>query len=521
MNLLLTIALTILQFVPSGDLGERIARNFNRLEEEKYQPNKVFLTEVESNDWPGDTEGRTILGLVMDAKASGREPKYLDEIIRRIPEHLNSQGYMGTIHPGIMHEQQLSGNGWMLRGLCEYYLWKNDDSVLDIIKSISYNLFAAGKGNYANYPIKPEDRDKNIGDASGSTSSQIGNWALCSDIGCVFIGMEGFIQAYSILKDESLKPIVEEMIDRFLQIDLIGIKAQTHASLTACRGLMRYYGITGNKKYAEEALKRWDLYKQYGMTEHFANYNWFRRYDTWTEPCAIVDSYLLAYQLWEYTKDSKFLDDAELIYYNALCRAQRENGGFGLDNCPGLASGTDNVGVHTYEAHWCCTMRGGEGLGRAAEYAFKLDGNKLYVPFYQSGTYKYDQGGKQLIIEEESEYPAKGRVSFSIKQNSFGKKIKLLIPVRPWMEDVVLFKNGKTLKISNPQDGFITIKSRLKKGDAVQMTFTNQEGKWPTLNSENTLPNSYKKHVGSVLLDENNKPIYLDYSFPRRVIFHD
>ena len=63
-----------------GELRDRLMRNFNRLEETKYQPDHVFLTEEESGYWPGDTEGRTILGLVMDARATGRTPLYLDEI---------------------------------------------------------------------------------------------------------------------------------------------------------------------------------------------------------------------------------------------------------------------------------------------------------------------------------------------------------------------------------------------------------------------------------------------------------
>ena len=81
------------------------------------------------------------------------------------------------------------------------------------------------------------------------------------------------------------------MIHRFLMIDPIKIKAQTHATLTACRGLMRYAEITGDTYYIDEAEKRWLLYKSDGMTENHENYNWFDRFDTWTEPCAIIDSY--------------------------------------------------------------------------------------------------------------------------------------------------------------------------------------------------------------------------------------
>ena len=109
-----------------GELRERVLQNLNRLEEEKYQPQNVFLTEEQSGNWPGDTEGRTILGLVMDAQASKRSPVYLERIIDMIPSKLNKKGYMGVVYEGKMSEQQLSGNGWMLRGLCACLLYTSD-----------------------------------------------------------------------------------------------------------------------------------------------------------------------------------------------------------------------------------------------------------------------------------------------------------------------------------------------------------------------------------------------------------
>ena len=221
---------------------------------------------------------------------------------------------MGIIYKDKMNEQQLSGNGWMLRGLCEYYAWKKDEKILQIITSIANNLFVKGKGFYAVYPIDPAVRDTNVGREAGTIQKTEGDWMLSSDIGCVFIGMDGLIHAYEYLRTPELKEVIEEMIHRFLMIDPIKIKAQTHATLTACRGLMRYAEITGDTYYIDEAEKRWLLYKSDGMTENHENYNWFDRFDTWTEPCAIIDSYLLAVQLWEHTMKPEYRDDAELIY---------------------------------------------------------------------------------------------------------------------------------------------------------------------------------------------------------------
>jgi hypothetical protein len=102
-----------------GTLERRICQNMQRLCEEKYQPDHVFLTMEQSGGWPGDTEGRTILALTLDAQALHTTSDNLKEILHRLPSHLNERGYMGPVYPDFIHEQQLSGNGWMLRGLCE------------------------------------------------------------------------------------------------------------------------------------------------------------------------------------------------------------------------------------------------------------------------------------------------------------------------------------------------------------------------------------------------------------------
>ncbi len=114
--------------------------NFDRLEQSEYQMPEVFREPA--YEWPADHEGRTILALTLLAQAVDRKPKYLEPIIEALPAHLNEKGYMGRIlTDGTADEQQLSGHSWMLRGLCEYYLWKKEDSILDMVKSMVNNLF--------------------------------------------------------------------------------------------------------------------------------------------------------------------------------------------------------------------------------------------------------------------------------------------------------------------------------------------------------------------------------------------
>ena len=451
-----------------GELRERLQRNFTRLHEDKYQPQHVFLTDEESGYWPGDTEGRTLLALVMDAQALRQEPLFLHRMMEQLPRHLNKQGYMGILYGDTISEQQLSGNGWLLRGLCEYYAWKGDKRILPIIRDIANNLFVKAQGRYSRYPIRPEQRRKDVGEASGTLQNVVDGWLLSSDVGCVFIGMEGLIHAYQYVGTPKMKEVIEEMIQRFLAIDLVDIKAQTHATLTACRGLIRYADLTGNRTLLDEAEKRWQLYKKYGMTANYENYNWFGRPDTWTEPCAIVDSYMLAVQLWQRTSKTEYRHDAELIYYNALCHTQRFNGGFGCDTCTSDEAGI--LSIHEPEAYWCCTMRGAEGLATAFRYSYLLQGDTLVVPFLRQSMLATGNEEKGFFsIRQTTEYPFSNQATLTIQENSRGINA-ISLPRLPWADETVFYLNGVPIT-PHEHNGFFVVKHSWQQGDTLTMTF--------------------------------------------------
>lgn len=446
-----------------GELFTRLQKNYDRMETEDYQLEKVYWTEEESNGWPADKEGRTILALVSDAKATGRNPLYLKEIVDELPRRLNSRGYMGTIHDNI-NEQQISGHGWMLRGLCEYYEWTGDKSVMKIARTIVDTLFLPIIDKVAVYPIRNEDRIPDVGEMAGNNLNVMNGWRLSSDIGCVFIGMEGLIHYYKHDKDPKIKALIDELIKLFLRIDLVGIKAQTHASLTALRGLMRYDDLMGEDLHLAEIEKRFALYEQYGMTENYENYNWFDRYNTWSEPCAIIDSYMLAMQLWQKTGKAHYIELAEKIYFNGIGVTQRANGGFGC-NIPSGPAFYD-VRVRTNEASWCCTMRGAEGLSHAADFAYFRKGNNIYVPFYRENSLEF----KDFAMTQTTDYPFGSSVEFKITRDA-STEIGLNLFVPSYMRGAKFFLNSEELQ-PEVKDGFALIQKKFTKADVIRVEYS-------------------------------------------------
>ena len=231
-----------------------------------------------------------------------------------------------------------------------------------MINSICKNLYLPTKGRYHTYPI---ERNPNAeGAVSGSIMERLKYWALSSDVGCAFMSIDGLSHAYKVLKDDEIKALVDEMIDVYLAIDKVKLMVQTHCTLTAARGMMRMYDITGESKYLDGAISIWVLYTEHGgMTYTYQNANWWGRNDTWTEPCAIVDSLMLSCQLYLATGNEKYRKTAARIYHNGLATAQRDSGGAGTDTVVTRdAGGTGTLYMLMIEAFFCCSMRLTEGL---------------------------------------------------------------------------------------------------------------------------------------------------------------
>ncbi|MGD0750177.1 MAG: hypothetical protein ABSA23_02090 [Anaerolineales bacterium] len=452
-----------------GELGFRASLNYTRLEGPWYRPDEVF--QADKHGWPGDWEGRVILALTLLAQSTHRTPAFLEQILSLIPAHLNSKGYFGQIMPeGKYDEQHLSGHSWILRGLCEYYLWKRNENVKNILDGILKNYILKTKGAFAKYPIDPKTRFQDPDWILSKLQTKTRHHAETSDAGCAFILIDGVTQAYEVFKTQELKEFADEIIDRFMQLDFLGLHIQTHATLSGIRGMLRMYDLTRSNKYLDNALKVFNFYKKEAWTEAYGNYNWFGA-PRWTESCGIIDSFIVATCLWKYTKDPVYLEDAHHIYFNALSHGNRINGSFGTDRCCGAVDTEDNQFLHpiNYETYWCCTMRGGEGFARAIEYSFFIDKDTVYIPYFHNclANIKFSDG--EIKLEEKTDYPYFGNVSFEVMEANAAraKTIKIFAPSWTQKEKIAVKLNGKNMKTLYEKD-FLVIEAAFKTGDKIE-----------------------------------------------------
>ncbi len=351
--------------IDKRELKERIALNYSRFTgDEYYRIGGVFPPDT--YDWPGDKEGRALLAFVSHYKITGKKVPCMREMLAEMEKHLNERRYLGKAADVIL-EQQLSGHSWLLRGLCEHHEQFGDAYSLSLLKDITENLFLPTLGRYADYPIDREQADR--GGVSGTELGEVNGWRLSTDVGCAFMSIDGLSHVYRITMDWRVKELLDEMIDTYLAIDKKKLRAQTHCTLTAARGMMRMYWETMDEKYLAGAKDIWELYvHEGGMTKTYQNLNWWGRPNTWTEPCAIVDSLMLSLELYKATGEEKYRTLAARVWHNGLSASQRDNGGAGTDSIVFEGSGEQFLYAKSYEAPFCCSMRLAEGLWYVNEH---------------------------------------------------------------------------------------------------------------------------------------------------------
>ena len=378
------------------NIGVLIQKNFRRLGEQFYTPEEIF-NESKNPGWPGDWQGRILLALYSHYMLSGKKPEYLDQYLSELESHLNIYSYFGEpIKVDSINEQQLAGNSWYLRFLCLWYQDTKDEHVLNLLRNLVNNLFIPIYDYLDSYPIVFNKQSD--GSFGGTLRSSNKNFLFSTDTGCIYIALDGLAHAYSILKDENLLKLINKMSNNYFNTDVVKYEFQTHATLTALRGVIELYENNQDKELLMKIEDRFDDYIKYGMTLNYSNYNWFNRKNTWTEPCAIIDSFIIAKKLYIITKKVDYLDLAYRILYNSILFAGRENGGFGCDKCCTGDSPQLKAITESYEAYWCCTMRGGEFCREVSDLVNKND-----IIMALPGI--YDFNGNH--IEISGEYPYK------------------------------------------------------------------------------------------------------------------
>ena len=448
---------------PGGLLKARTELAFHHLQEDYFQWGSI--SRVNFEPFPGDAIGRAINGLTLLSQALHQPaPASLLEIMRRVPELANSDGYLGPKLPDSRaNEDVLAAHNGYACGLTEYALWTKDRAATESLQRVVTNLFVPACGAIACY-------------RENSDAAAKANWHLSGgDIGQLFLALDGMTRAYALATTPEFKATIETAIARYHKLDLPGIGAQTHAMLSATTAILRWYEKQRRPEDLAFAEALYEQYRDLAMTETYENYNWFNK-PSWTEACAVSDSFILAVNLWRLTGRASYLEDAHLILFNGLLPGQLRNGGFGTGPCVGPATGACQTKQHE-EAPFCCSMRGAEALARAVQYSYFVDKDTIVLPFYSdsAATLRFADG--TCTVRQSTGYPHKGRLRLEVLESRVAtqKTLRLFLPSWTVRRSLQVSVSGR--KVAPRTAGsFVEIAVHLGPGTVIEVFFEQQRG---------------------------------------------
>ncbi len=454
-----------------------------------YTPKHVltlnYSSEPSDKAFPGDTIGRYILSTTLLSRAlHAPEPQTLKDVMAALPGMVNAEGYLGWVLPADRADETGLSNVMWSNGLTEYYQWKKDELALKLDQNVFTKIILPIREAYQYY-YSPEKSDNKI------------KWVHCTgDTAQAFGIIDPATRGYALFPSPELKAEIDELIRLYGKIDPVSIHAQTHAVLFTTRGILRWCEAEPSVEHLNFAESLYGRYRQLAMTENYENYNWFGRPE-WTEGCAIVDSFTDAVRLWRLTGKTEYLQDAQLILFNALLSNQK-GGDFGTNNCVGP---NNTIFLKQGEiAPWCCSVWGGKGLARAIQYSyFRLpNGVAVTIPGSSTVTVRLPDG--LLTLEQTTGYPYEDGVRFKVLASESNKDRMLSLFMPSWFkrDSVSVTVNGQ--KSDCPiLDDFLQIARVMKAGDLIEVQFKQVAGEAPLLRPERT-PGFHRYMHGPLVL---------------------
>ena len=335
-----------------------IDATFRRFSEsDQYKLPYIYRSRT-SESWPGDWVGRTLLAFCHLYEVTGREIPAMHEILDTLEENVNEKGHLGKVFDGKTADEQLiTGHHWYVRGLVRYAKLFGSEKAMSLAKRTVENLYLPLMEWFEHYPL---ERSRKGGGIDGNRDESLCGWLLSTDVGCGFMCMDGLADYYEATGDMRVFRYLERLIEIFDGIDFVSYGFQTHCTLSCVRAILHFYELTEDPRYFDMAKSKFALYLQYGMTLTYENYNWFGRETSWTEPCAVVDSFMLAKAFYRHTGEAEYLTLARRIWFNGLQFCHRPDGGSGSNSC--VTKDEPILFVKSLQNSFCCNMRYAEGL---------------------------------------------------------------------------------------------------------------------------------------------------------------
>ena len=269
-------------------------------------------------------------------------------------------------------------------------------------------------------------------------------------------------------------------------------------------GIADVAALTQDSDYIKTIDRIWDniVSKKYYITggvgarhagEAFGSNYELPNMTAYNETCAAISMVYLFERMFLLHGDSKYIDCLERTLYNGVISGMSMDGGRFFYPNPLSSDGkyAFNADNNTTRQPWfgcaCCPSNLCRFIPSVPGYLYGVKDNNIFVNLFAANVSTIKVNGKDVILEETTEYPWDGDIKITVKKSN-AKNANLLIRIPGWARNQVvpsdLYQfadketpsysvtvNGKAVEADlSANKGYLPVKN-IRKGDVVRIHF--------------------------------------------------
>ena len=438
-----------------------------------------------------DKKLKAYIDSVLDVVAAAQEPDGYLYTARTInPKH--PHGWSGDKRwvkdEELSHE--LYNLGHMVDAACAHYQATGSTKFLDIAK------------RYADCVVRevgPKD-----GQAKVVPGHQIAEMALARLY--TLTGEKKYLDEAKYLLDYRGKTKIRNPYSQSHEPILKQSEAVGHAVRAGYMyaGIADVAALTQDSDYIKTIDRIWDniVSKKYYITggvgarhagEAFGSNYELPNMTAYNETCAAISMVYLFERMFLLHGDSKYIDCLERTLYNGVISGMSMDGGRFFYPNPLSSDGkyAFNADNNTTRQPWfgcaCCPSNLCRFIPSVPGYLYGVKDNNIFVNLFAANVSTIKVNGKDVILEETTEYPWNGDIKITVKKSN-AKNANLLIRIPGWARNQVVPSNlyqfadketpsysvtvnGKAVEADlSANKGYLPVKN-IRKGDVVRIHF--------------------------------------------------